>query len=118
MGGPGDRVQLPIFAADKPVDWVRPRAVMAQVREAGDVPVVDEAVHHPSIDVANADVSQRVHYGVDDCLGCAHGGRLTDTLGSDRMMWRRRDRAIGLPVWCLHGGEQNRSRGPLTVDGS
>src|SRR5438270_13417690 len=54
------------------------------------------------IDVADADMRKRIDNRVHDGLGCAHGGRFTDTFGSDGMMRRRGYGSIGLPVRRLH----------------
>src|SRR2546426_5070438 len=60
-----------------------------------------------NIDMAYANMSQRVDNGIGNRLRRTNGGRFANTLGSDGVMRRRCNRLIRLPVWCLHrGGDQ------------
>src|SRR3989449_1842729 len=56
------------------------------------------------VDVANAQMPERVHDGVGDGHRRAHGRRLADALGAERVVGRRRARLVGLPVRRLHRG--------------
>src|SRR5713226_8225911 len=57
-----------------------------------------------NIDVPYTNMGQRVDDGIDDGLRRSNGRRLTDTLGSNGMMRRRRDRLIRFPVRRFHRG--------------
>src|SRR5215470_9685704 len=54
-----------------------------------------------------ANMRERIDNGIGNCLRSAHSRRFANTFGPYRMMRRRCNRFIGLPVWCLHrGGDQ------------
>src|SRR6202011_188089 len=57
-----------------------------------------------NVDVAHAEVRERIDNRVDDGLWRAHRRRLTDSFSTDGMVRRRRYRAVGLPVRSLHRG--------------
>src|SRR6476646_8299876 len=56
------------------------------------------------VDVAHAEVPQRIDDGVGDGRRGADGGRLPHPLGADRVMRRRRRRLACLPGRAFHGG--------------
>src|SRR5579884_489852 len=57
-----------------------------------------------NIDMPHPYMSQRVDHRVGDGLRSADGGRFTDALGADGMMWRGSIGLIGLPTRRLHRG--------------
>src|SRR6266849_499334 len=72
---------------------------------------LEDSPHLPgaerNIDMAYANVSQRIDNGISNRLWCANSGRLADALGPDGMVRRGRYRLVRLPVGRLHrGGEQ------------
>src|SRR5256886_7876 len=56
------------------------------------------------VDVANAQVPQRVYDGVGDGHRRAHRRRLADALDAERVVGLRRARLVGLPVRRFHRG--------------
>ena len=70
--------------------------------------LVQDVPHLPGgdwhVDVAHAEVSQRIDYRVHDGLRRADGRRLANTLRADGMVRRWCDGAIRLPVRRLHRG--------------
>src|SRR5260221_430047 len=89
----------PGFSA-RQVSLIRSQALFLQ--DTPHLPGRDRNIYMPY-----ANMRERIDNGISNCLRSAHSRRFANTFGPYRMMRRRCNRFIGLPVWCLHrGGDQ------------